>query len=193
MSNKSRNADWRDKIKQARLPEVVVKIALRGDLAVEHEQLTAQLNDLKARPAPSLAGTGTGPIEDRLEALANEMRESVIEFTLRALPRGKRPGDRRPSWRELREQYPPREKNGEMLREDIMAGFVNAADFPEPLVKASVVDPELTEVDWVDLMPNITDGQFDELVNAAWTLNRGKVDIPFSSAGLETTPTSAAE
>lgn len=182
--------DWRDKLKQARLPEAVVPIVLRGDLAAEHEQLTRQLEELRARGATSLAGAGTGRVEDRLREIADEMRESVVEFTLRALPRAKRPGDRRPSWRELREQYPPREKNGEMVREDIMAGFVNALLFPEPLVKASVVDPELTDDDWAELLPSISDGQFDELVNAAWTLNRGKVDIPFSSGGSATIPNS---
>jgi hypothetical protein len=128
VSSKSSNTNWRDKLKQARLPEAVVEIVLRGDLAVEHEQLTRELEDIKSRPATSLAGSGAGPVEERLFELANEMRESVLAFTLRALPRSKRPGDRRPSWRELREQYPPREKNGEVLREDIMAGFVNAAD-----------------------------------------------------------------
>jgi hypothetical protein len=193
VSSKSSNNDWRDKLKQARLPEAVVEIVLRGDLAVEHEQLTRELEDIKSRPATSLAGSGAGPIEERLFQLATEMRESVLAFTLRALPRSKRPGDRRPSWRELREQYPPREKNGEVLREDIMAGFVNAAEFPEPLVKASVVDPELTDADWAELMPSITDGQFDELVNAAWSLNRGKVDIPFSSAVSVTIPNSGVE
>jgi hypothetical protein len=193
VSSKSKNTDWRDKLRQARLPETVVQIVLRGDLAAEHEQLTRELADIKSRPAASLAGTGAGPIEDRLAAIADEMRDSVLAFTLRALPRSKRPGDRRPSWRELREQHPPREKNGEMLREDIIAGFVNAGDFPEPLVKASVVDPELSDDDWAELMPNISDGQFDELVNAAWTLNRGKVDIPFSSAGSATMPTSGVE
>lgn len=187
------STDWRDKLKQARLPEAVVPIVLRGDLAAEHEQLTRQLDEARARGASSLAGSGTGRIEDRLREIADDMRDSVVEFTLRALPRAKRPGDRRPSWRELREQYPPREKNGEMLREDIMAGFVNAVQFPEPLVKASVVDPELSDEDWAELMPNISDGQFDELVNAAWTLNRGKVDIPFSPGGSATTPTTGVE
>lgn len=182
--------EWRDKLKQARLPEAVVPIVLRGDLAAEHEQLTRQLDEAKSRGPSSLAGSGAGRIEDRLREIADEMRESVVEFTLRALPRTKRPNDRRPSWRELREQYPPREKNGEMLREDILAGFVDALQFPEPLVRASVISPELTDDDWDELLPNISDGQFDELVNAAWTLNRGKIDIPFSSAGSGTTPTS---
>jgi hypothetical protein len=185
--------DWRDKLKQARLPEAVVPIVLRGDLAAEHEQLTRQLEDAKSRKANSLAGSGTGQIEDRLREIADEMRDSVVEFTLRALPRVKRPGDRRPSWRELREQYPPREKNGDMLREDILAGFVDAKAFPEPLVKASIISPELTDDDWDELLPNISDGQFDVLVDAAWTLNRGKVEIPFSSAGSAPTPTTDDE
>lgn len=184
-------ADWRDKVKQARLPETTVQLVLRGDLAAEHEQLTRQLKE--AREATSLAGDGSGRIIERLDEIAAEIRDSAIELTLRALPRAKRPGDRRPTFRQLKEQYPPREKNGEMVREDMLAGFINAELFPEPLVKASVVEPELSDEDWDELMPNISDGQFEELVTAAWNLNRGKVNIPFSYGGSAKTPTSGAE
>lgn len=182
---------WREKLKAARLPEAVVPIVMRGDLAAERERLQRQVDEAKARKADSLAGAGTADLEERLREVADEMRESVVEFRLRALPRTKRPGDSRASFAELKAAHPPRETNGEMIREDIMAGFVNAETFPDPLVKASIVDPPLTDEDWDNL--DISQGQFDELVTAAWTLNQGRVDIPFSSAASATTSTSAGE
>lgn len=182
--------DWRDKLKAARLPEAVVPVVLRGDLAAEHERLRRILEDAKDRKTDSLAGSGVAELEDQLRSVEGEMRESVIEFRLRALPRTRRPGDDRPSFAELKAQHPPRETNGEMVREDIMAGFVNAETFPDPLVRWSIVDPPLTDDDWDTL--DLSQGQFDELVTAAWNLNQGKVDIPFSSAGSATTRSSGA-
>lgn len=182
---------WREKLKAARLPEAVVPIVLRADLAAERDQLRRQLDEAKARKGDSLAGSGTAHLEDRLRALGDEMRESVMEFRLRALPRSKRAGDRRPSFAELKALHPPREKDGEMIREDIMAGFVNAETFPDPLVRHCIVDPPLSDEDWDNL--ELSQGQFDELVSAAWNLNQGRVDIPFSSAASATTSTSGSE
>lgn len=182
---------WKDKIKNARLPEATVRIALRGDLAAEYDQLLMQIEQAKARKANTLAGSGVAVLEDRLAAVIEEMQDSVIEFKLRALPRTKKHGDRRPSFAELKKLHPPREVNGEMSREDIMAGFVNAETFADPLVRNSIVDPPLDDDDWDEL--EISQGQFDELVSAAWTLNQGRVDIPFSRAGSQTTPSSGSE
>jgi hypothetical protein len=187
MSNK-KPTHWRDKIKAARLPETVVPVVLRADLAAEREQLLRQLEAVREVKATSLAGSGTAELEQRITNLTEQMRDSVVEFRLRALPRTRRPGDHRPSFAELKAQHPVREENGELRREDIMAGFVNAETFPDPLVRHSIVDPPLTDEDWEQL--ELSQGQFDELVNAAWQLNQGKVDIPFSYAASEKTPTS---
>lgn len=187
-------SNWRDKVKQARLPETTVPIVTRGDLAAEHEALTRDLKQARKQKANSLAGAGTGALEARLQAIEEEMRDSVVEFRLRALPRAKRPGDERPSWRELKEQHPAREKDGEIVRSDLLAGGVNVATIAEPLVRVSVVDPDdMTDDDWTDLLAALTERQFDDLVRAAWDLNEGRVDIPFSSAGSETIQSSGAE
>lgn len=172
--------DWRDKLKAARLPERTVPIVLRGDLAAEHERITRELEQAKARKADSLAGSGTGELEEQLHRVEDEMRDSVVEFRLRALPRAKRPGDNRPSWRELKEQHPPREKDGMMLTEDRVAGGMNIETVAEPLVRVSIVEPgDITDADWANLMATLTDRQFDDLVQAAWQLNQDSVDLPF--------------
>jgi hypothetical protein len=185
-------SDWRDKIKQARLPEVTVPIVTRGDLAAEHEAAVDALEKARATKASSLAGSGTGALEERIREIEAESRDSVIEFRLRALPRTKRPGDDRVSWTELTAQHPPREKDGEMVLEDRLAGGVNVLSIAEPLVRVSVVEPsDMTDADFDDLLPALTGRQFDELVKAAWDLNQGRVDIPFWSGGSEMTLTSA--
>lgn len=179
---------WKDKLKAARLPETVVPVVLRGDLAAEYELLQRQVEESKSQARTSLAGWGAGELEQRLEEVAVEMRDSVLEFRLRALPRTRKPTDDRPSFAELKAAHPPREKDGNMLREDIMAGFINAETFPDPLVRHSIIDPPLSDEDWACL--ELSQGQFDELVTAAWQLNQGKVDIPFLSAASATTSTS---
>lgn len=186
-------SNWRDKVKAARLPETTVQLVLRGDLAAEHEKLSRELTEVRERKTGSLAGSGAGPIEEALQALEEAMRDSILEVRLRALPREKRSGDSRPSWRELKELHPPRKDDaGATLIEDRIAGGVNVDAIAEPLARVSVIEPDdITDADWSELMAKLTDHQFDELVNAAWGLNQRSVDIPFSSAGSQTSRTSA--
>jgi hypothetical protein len=184
-------SDWRDKIKAARLPEATVAIVTRSDLVAEHESITRQLVKAGAMKATSLAGTGSSPLKERLLELEAEMVDSILELRLRALPRVKRPGDTRPTWAEFKAQFPPREKDGEILRADLVAGSLNVEAIAEPLAKISVVEPDdMTEEDWADFLPGLSEKQFDDIVSTAWALNESRIDIPFSSAGSETTPTS---
>jgi hypothetical protein len=53
------------------------------------------------------------------------------------------------------------------------------------LIRASVFEPELDDEDWEALIgPEgiLTDRQFGTLSDAAWFLNRGEVNVPFSHA-----------
>lgn len=178
-------SDWRDKVKAARLPETTVPTVMRGDLAAEYEAALRDLEQAKAHRGNSLAGSGEGAVRDRLRDIETQMRDSVVDFRLRALPRN--------VWRELREAHPPRERDGEMLVEDRLAGGVNVETISEPLVLASVVYPDdMTAEDWETLLPNLTNRQFDELVRAAWDLNTGRVDVPFLSDGSATIPNTGA-
>ncbi len=191
-------SSWRDKVKTARLPEDTVRLVLRGDLAVEHERLVDEIEKARERGSTSLAGKGTATLEERLREIEAESADSMVVLGLRALPKAKRPGDDRPTWRELTGQHPPRVTDGMMEPRDRLAGGMNADTFPEPMVRACIVaidgdDPELDDAAWAELMAAITAGQFDELVNSAWNLNQGRVDIPFWSGGSKPTGTSGSE
>lgn len=170
--------DFKTLLAGARLPEIVVHLCLRGDLVAEVAMLTAELKRIQGQPSDSLAGNGAAEVIDRIEGLQQEMREHTYPVRLRALSR--------PAWRDLCEAHPPRlDDDGDMLPADRMAGGVNQETIREPLIRLSMVDPELTDAEWRDLDSKITDSQFEDLAKAAWNLNQGKVDIPFSRADLQ--------
>jgi hypothetical protein len=166
--------DFKALLAAAKLPEQVVPLCLRGDLAAEVERLDAELELLQRAPGTSLAGNGSGALVEQIEALQEQMREHTYPVRLRALPR--------PEWNALRALHPPRVgDDGETLLEDRMSG-VNRDSFFEPAIQASIIDPEISAADWEQLNATITDAQFQDLVSAVWTLNQGKVDVPFSRA-----------
>src|SRR5688572_18287962 len=130
---------WRDKVKNARLPEDTVKLVTRGDLQTEHERLVAEIEKAAEQPRNSLASKGTKAAEERIRAIEAEAADSVIAVLLRALPRSKRSGDNRQTWRELWEDHEPRVTDGVMNARDRLAGGVNHETFPEAMVRASIV------------------------------------------------------
>lgn len=185
---------WRDKVKAARLPEKIVPLVMRGDLAVEHGRLVAEIEQAKERGVSSLAGKGTAVLEEQLRALEAEASDSVVRFKLRALPRSARAGDNRPTWRELNDAHPPRTEDGMMNLRDRIAGGINHETFPEPMLRACIIavdedDVPMNDADWAELMGALTEGHFDALVKASWDLNRDVVDVPFWSGGSKGTPT----
>lgn len=174
--------DFRAMLKGARLAERTVHICLRGDLVADFEAVDAELAAAANKPATSLAGNGTGPLLERLDALEAEMRDNQYPFRLRALPRRKRPGDDRPSWEELAKQHPPREReDGTLEPLDAMAG-VNRETFDEPFLRVVIVDPVMTDDEFAELLSSLSDRQYADLMNTAWDVNQGRVDIPFSRA-----------
>ena len=162
---------------EAKMPEKTVPVCLRGDLTADFEEVDRQLEAAQKKPASSLAGSGTGALLERLDALAVEMAEHTYTFRLRAMPRH--------AWLELMAAHPPRKDDeGDPLVEDRMTGANRLTVF-EPMVRMSIIDPELDDEQWKKLLAALTDRQFEDLVNAAWDLNQGKVDVPFSRAASQ--------
>jgi hypothetical protein len=79
--------------------------------------------------------------------------------------------------------YPPRRdpETGEPVPEDVQIG-VNREEFLDALIKVSVIEPEIAEEQWAELLDVLTDRQYSDLCDEAWFLNRGEVSVPFSRA-----------
>lgn len=155
----------------------------RGDLAAEFDRVEDELRQAAKKPKNSLAGTGLAPLMERLDQIQDEMREFTYPFKLRALKTRHAPGDddSRPTWDELAKQHPPREKeDGSLVTEDLMAGGLNRETFLEPLLRFTIVDPVMSDEQFEEFIAGLSDGQYEQLAQAAWDCNQGQVDIPFS-------------
>lgn len=169
--------DFKTMLADAQLPERTVPLCLRGDLTAEFEDLERRLDGLNKRPADSLDGNGAGELIDAIEALQARMTASTVVFRVRALPK--------PAWRALIAAHPPRRDNdGNPLPEDAAAGL-NMDTFFDAIVRACLVYPDVDDETWL-LMAGpegkLTDRQIGQLSDAAWAVNRGEVDVPFSHA-----------
>lgn len=171
MSNRKKTKrDPLEIIRQARLPESVVPVCVRGDLAAEVEELNRRLAELKERPTDRLVGNPEARrIAEQIEALRAEMAEATVKFRLRALPHRE--------YAKLEAQHPPRKDDDR----DTTVGF-NLETFPEPLIRACLVEPQLDDDAWQHLIDSLTFHQWDALFTAALMLNRREVSIPFSLA-----------
>lgn len=186
MSGKSTMKNFKAMLADARLPEREVPVCLRGDLAADHESAEAELQKAQKAGADSLAGSGVGDLADRIEALEAEMAEHTYPFRLRALPK--------PKFRALVAEHPPRQTEGDEAHEaDDRMGF-NVETFYPALIRASVIDPELDDAEWAELLDEkLTDSQFSNLGLAALLLNTGEISVPFSLAASRAKRASAAE
>ena len=162
-----------DLIAAAKLPEKSVPICLRGDLLSEWDTADAELMQISRTElvAPSLADGGRRrALAEQMEALREQMLAESVQFRLRAV------GRRR--WTQLLAEHPPRDG----VDSDRALG-VNGETFFTAIVRACVVEPVLTEAQWAGLLDEtLTSAQFEALADAAWTLNRKGVDVPFSRA-----------
>lgn len=184
MSGKGTLKNFKEILGTARLPERTVEICLRGDLVADHQAAERELEKAEKQTGNSLAGNGTAEIAERIRAIEAEMQGSIWEFRLRGLPA--------PKFRAFKADHPIRIEDGEQNKQDAVFGFDVDKGF-EPLTRMCLVDPELDDETWTDLLDKLTEQQFEELAAAAWYLNRGEVDIPFSSAASRLTQASAGE
>lgn len=160
---------------QAKLPERTATVYLRGDLVARVEEAE--------RERAALAGWSQQKMSDvdpakavtaRIEKLRREMADSQVTFTLRALPRQ--------AWSDLITSHPSK---------DPLLRFAPDTFFPA-LVHLSCVDPQFDAVDEVnDFFDQISQGQRQVVEDAAWQVNAGTVDVPFSDSDYAPTPASA--
>lgn len=174
MSGKATLKNFKTMLAGAKLPERTVEICLLSDLVQAHEAAVEELEQAQKDTANSLAGTGAPEIAERIQVLEAQMRDNVYPLLLRALPA--------PQFRAFKAEHPIRfDEEGQPNRQDLVFTF-NADTGFEPLIRLSIVDPEIDDEMWAQLMSALTEGQFDKLGATAWMLNRGEISIPFSPA-----------
>ncbi|MFN2636911.1 MAG: hypothetical protein ABR585_07795 [Gemmatimonadaceae bacterium] len=160
-----------DILGQIRLPERIYELCIRADLRAEWEQAEKALAAAEEESRNSLAGlsaAGKAALK-RVRELEAEMTEHTIPIMLRALPHK--------ALSDLQAAHPPREGKDQ--------GSWNVETFGVGLLAASAVDPAMSEEQAGQLVDRLTFGQWDDLFNTMWALNRSAVDVPKSRRASE--------
>lgn len=166
--------DFKAKLAKASLPERSVDLCLNGALRADYDQLQTELVQMTADGSGRLGGNPQArAVAEQMQALRDEMADSEVTVTLRALPNAR--------WMQLVTDHAPRKDN----TGDATVGY-NQATFYPALIRESFVDPVLDDDEFTQLLDALNSHQFDELANAAWALNRGDVRVPFSALASET-------
>jgi hypothetical protein len=166
--------DFADVRKKASLPTRTVSLCLAGELLDQLEQLEQEFADAPAKPANLGEVSPRRVIAEKIAALQDEMRESTVDFHLRALPAR--------VWALFWGQLPTRKDD-----ETDEAWDGRIFPFYADLVSRTCVDPVMT-VDEVGELCDVLHGMaWVRLLNECQKLNAGEVDIPNSAAASELT------
>jgi hypothetical protein len=160
---KKDSKDIRELLQQITLPQMTVKISLRGDLSEEIYRLDAELVELgKKNFDQRLTGNAEAKVvAQRIKELEAEAEKSTVEVKLQALPRKQ--------WSDLVAQHKPEDKG-----QDFAPSIYNDA------VPACIVEPDLDSDTLGKFLDSLTQGQWDELAGAVHALNVGDGSVPFS-------------
>lgn len=162
----------------ARLPEGTIELCMRPDLLADFEALDRQLVELADKPNPKMGDDGRAALRKEIEALEAEMRANTYPFRLRALPT--------PAFRALMAAHPPRrDAEGKIFDPRDATLRLNSETFFDALARASIIDPEITDEQWQQMLGIMSDRHIDRLANLAWELNQADVNIPFSQGVLK--------
>lgn len=162
----------------AKLPEETVPLCLRPDLRDRWQELNNQLLATRAGRNTMAPTTREQELAQEIKALEAEISENTMTVLLRGL--------RHEPWAKLMAEHPPRlDKPG-----DQQSGL-NIDTFIPALVRAEIVDPEMSDEQFEKLIDVITQAQWDDLANAAYSLGRGDRNRPvFSQAASQLIPDS---
>lgn len=184
MSAKSK-VDAKTLIRRRKPRTLEFRVCVDPDLVREYERAVTERDGGRSEPRDSLAAGGVSPeLEARIADLLEQVEASTIQLTFRSLPR--------PEFKALRDKHPPRkDADGKLTHfADARLGL-DADGFFEPFIRASLVTPDLDDADMTALIDEVlTEGQWTDLTTKVWNLNEESIDVPFSPAASEKTPSS---
>lgn len=145
----------------------VATICLAGDLRVEHTRLSAELEQLQTRAVGRKMTDGSGEmltVAGRIQELEAEMAKAMQEFRFNGISEADLDA--------LRDRFPPREGKREAW---------NVVAAGPALVAACGVEPAMTEAQAESLRKSLAQGDWDTLVEAAWSATSSRdQSVPFS-------------
>jgi len=177
-------------------PEKIVEFCTDLGLQSEWESAGEELKSVRQREQADARMTGESKkvrdLKARIVKLENQMLDSIVVFTLRALPRKR--------WAELEATHPPREDHEDDKRYGVNVGTFIDAVMVEPGTVASVTykaSGERVEFspasDWLPLADEMSNAQWEQFAIPLLLVNRGTVTPGFNRAAWQRTPSSGSK
>jgi hypothetical protein len=145
----------------------VATICLAGDLRVEHTRLVKELEQLQTQAVGRKMADGTGEmraVAERIQSLEADMAKAMQDFRFNGISEA--------DLETLRDRFPPREGKRETW---------NVVAAGPALVAACATEPAMTEDQAGALRKSLAQGDWDTLVEAAWTATSSRDQtVPFS-------------
>lgn len=170
-------------------PTVSVRTAriplYQGDDLALIESLRGDLERAKATAGGLLRVGDTNATVDAAKAALlaayDDAKPRAVWVTVKAL--GRR------NWRSLIDEHPPRDGNRE--DHDVYGGVANISTLADPLVVASIIEPEFpTPLDRDEFLDRLSDADFTSIFRAAFALNRVPGGDPKDLLAYEQIPVS---
>lgn len=155
---------------KAKLPETSVTLCLAADLQAQWDELDHQLSTASNVTLSLGEISEAKTIAAQMEALRAQMAESEVVFRLRALDAK--------AWSKMRGEAP---KEGESADEKASYDSRFHA-WVCKILAASCVEPAITATQADQLSDKLSEGQWLQLSDAAYDLNAGRRNVPFSAA-----------
>ncbi|MGO1562116.1 MAG: hypothetical protein ACTHW7_09840 [Actinomycetaceae bacterium] len=160
-------------------PERDVNLCLDLSIQADWEAADRELQKHRKRGSEKMVDDRGTELVQQVRDLEAQMHAASVTFRLRALPRN--------VWAQHVAENPLGDKPTE---EDKRFGADSASFFADilPLSIVSVTDADGEKVEFDPatefdpLIEQMTDAQYNQFANAAFILNRGSVDVPFSRA-----------
>lgn len=173
-------ASIEDILARAKPRTEVTTICLVGDLRAEHTRLTTELETLQQMQPTRKMTAGTGEmraVAERIQQLEVDIQKAMQEFQFRGISE--------PELEALRDRFPPREGKRETW---------NVVAASPAFVAACAVEPTMTEAQAEQLRKSLAQGDWDTLVEAAWSATNSRdQSIPFSARASVLTASSGSK
>jgi len=144
--------------------EKSVTLVMDGGLLAEHEQLTSSLEKALQKARNSLADDGgVRALGEQIQAVEARLADATVTFKVRGIGRNQ--------FRRLLADNPGKDGSG-----------WDKEEFPVELIAACSLDPVMTREEVIGLGDILSDGQWEELFDAAFAACREVDGIPFNVA-----------
>lgn len=162
-----------------------VDVCLDGEASVERDRLYKELGDAVNAPRLTMGPPATVEVQNRIDALEEAMRDSLVTLRFRALS-----FDR---WNGIIALEPPRDGVAVDARKgyNIVAATKRAAEASGWVVNGDTTE-SIPADEWADLWENLSGGDFDRIWGAVTRLNEtdGWAGVAFLKKDSTKTPDS---